>query len=159
MCAVCVVCILEEKKIRQRQMDKEGERWHCPGASSYCLHNVGLNSKHRSLIPARQPWSYYVANRHMPSPCINLPLNPKKCLNSKTWPRNVKWLQRSVPKMERKLCKEQTCWQKWSSANYSVHIHKALANLREWHQFSTGQLTCFFFFFLYLPLNTKENCI
>lgn len=116
--------------------------------------------KHCPVIPARKPWCYYAANRNMPSSCINLPLNPKKCLGSRTWPRNVKWLQRGLPNMGgrgEELCKEQTCWQKWSTTNDSIQIHKAAANLREWHQFPTGQPACLFF--LCLLLNTKEMCI
>lgn len=70
----------KNKKLHKRKQDKERERasHHRPGASSHYLHNAMLNSKHCSLVPAGEPWSYYVANRNIPSSCINLPLNPKK---------------------------------------------------------------------------------
>ncbi len=117
-----------------------------------------LNSKHRSLIPAREPWSYYVANRRIPLPCINLLLNPKKCLNSKTWPRNVKWLQHGVLAWRGNYARNKP-----AGRNDQPQIILFIFTKR---QLIWGSDTNFpqanshaFFFFLYLLLNTKEMSV
>lgn len=98
---------------------------------------------HEHIQPGRQ--SHYVLNTNMTSSCFNLPPN------SEIKPRQL-WHDPEmsndsgvVSREGRKICKARTCWHQWSATNYSIHIHKAPANLKQWHQFPRGQLACCFF--------------
>lgn len=100
------VLILKEKKKWQKdtktnkiEREKERGRQCSPGATSYYLLNVMQHSKHWTRIPLGKPWCYSMY-RNMLSSCINLPVNLKKCLSSKNWPRNVKRLSHNVLRWE-----------------------------------------------------------
>lgn len=90
----------DTKTNKKREREKERERQCSPGATSYYLLNVMQHSKHWTHIPLGKAWCYYAMYRNMLSSCINLPVNHKKCLSSKNWPRNVKRLSHNVLRWE-----------------------------------------------------------
>lgn len=104
----------------------------------------------KTLLPRsyRGKPGYYGASRNMPCSCMNLPLNPKKIASAAgTDPEMSNDSSLRVLRRGGNYAEEQTCWQMWSSTNYSIQIHKAAANFREWHQFPTGWPSCLFFLF------------
>lgn len=100
---VCISLFFEEKGTRQRRRQrKRGTKvtlaWGIVILPPQC------DADFKTLLPHSSHGTMEllctVARINMPSSCINLPLNPKKCFSGKTWPRNVKWLRSSVLRWE-----------------------------------------------------------
>lgn len=104
---------------------------------------------------AREAQSHYVFNTNMPSSCFNLPPNSEIKPPLLWHDPEMSNDSRVVSKDGQKLCEEQTCWHQQSATNDSIHIHKAQANLKQWHQFPKGQLACCFFLLVYLLSNSE----
>lgn len=80
------------------------------------------------------------------SSCINLPSQKKKKdKRPPPWPRTVRRLWRCVLRRAeiiqgggKKKTKKKTLLAEVINRKWSIHIHKAPTNLREWHQFLKG---------------------
>lgn len=127
-----------ESKIISRKENKESMGGVLPGGNAIITFPQ-CDAEFEIVEPHSTQWSVMFLCSAQKHAIFTYQITSKPFRNaSETWSDPKMSAESGVVSL-RKLCEEQTFWQTWSTANYSIQIHKRWAKLRDWHQFPTGQ--------------------
>lgn len=145
-----------ETKTGRERKNKTKTRQRCryPGASYKNLRNMMQNWERCSLIPATQPWRYYVAYRNMPSSCINLRVNPKKMPRQQEVTQKCQTIAAWCPKMGGNYSRNKPAGR---SDQLQIILFTSTKHRLIWGSDTNFPEASPRAFFLYLLLNTKET--